>query len=84
MQKMQIHKIIIFVKSLIKGILVIIFLAILIFKSYFGNFYGINACIFLDFLGHRNPSPSDDVLPATEVCNIPPFAQTMIGAGAVL
>jgi len=31
-QKMQIHKIIIFVKSLIKGILVIIFLAILIFR----------------------------------------------------
>jgi hypothetical protein len=33
MQKMQIHKIIIFVKSLIKAILVIIFLAILIFRS---------------------------------------------------
>jgi len=33
MQKMQIHKIIIFVKFLIKDILVIILLTILIFRS---------------------------------------------------
>jgi hypothetical protein len=56
MQKMQIPKIITSVKSLIKGIVAIIFLAILIFRSYFGNVYGIKACIFLEFLGHRNPS----------------------------
>jgi len=62
MQKMQIHKIIVFVKSLIKDILVVIFLTILIFRSYFGNFLGINACIFLEFLGHRNPSLSHEQL----------------------
>jgi hypothetical protein len=33
MLKMQIHKIIIFIKPLIKGIVVIIFSAILIFRS---------------------------------------------------
>ena len=58
---MQIHKIMIFVKSLTKGILIIIYLAILIFRSYFGNFLGINAYVFLEFLGHRNPSPTDNL-----------------------
>jgi hypothetical protein len=33
-------------------------------------FWGINACIFLEFLGHRNPSPTyyKHIAPLEEYC----------------